>query len=236
MITSDFFHFSFSPSICIGKRGDDSLRQVVIKPAFSFGTFSCRFDWSKYNFGDMIDPTYGYIFNTMESKNRETITAPDFGTGIFAYGENFFAGLYFQHITQPEMSILSTGSPLHTKMTLYGGYLIEGYKWLGGFSLIPSFIYEHQGLSDPKEGMHRTDITLTAKYKKFRLGVGGRLGSSLVFSGGFEYKFFKLGYSYDMNATHVAGATGSTHEIVVGFNFACRKAHKKIRTLDFPAL
>jgi type IX secretion system PorP/SprF family membrane protein len=230
MLSNEFVHLSFSPSISIHwKTSEDSLRWFVVKPAINFGLLDERIDWSKYNFGDMIDPLYGYISNTQEVKNRETIMAPDFGAGMFFYGNKFFGGIYFQHITEPEVGSLFTGSPYPAKLTIHGGYLMNGYKWLGNFELIPSFIYEYQQES-------RTDLSVIAKYRKYSLGIGARPGSAFMFMAGFEYKFFKIGYSYDLSVTHAAWTVGSTHEIMIGFNFANRKEHKKIRTLDFPVL
>src|SRR4051812_4112029 len=39
MMSNEFVHLVYSPTISVGKRGEDSLRPVVIKPAFNFGMF-----------------------------------------------------------------------------------------------------------------------------------------------------------------------------------------------------
>ena len=230
MMTSDFVHFSFSPTISIGKRLNDSLRAFVIKPAISVGVVDYSINWSKVTFADMIDSRYGFIYNTNEILNIQSVSAPDFGAGMLMYGKNFFGGFYYHHFTQPDLGFLYANSPLPSRLVIHGGYLLKGYKWLGDFVLTPSFIYEQQ------ENMKMMDITLTAKYKYYILGISERFGSAVVFMTGFDCKFIKVGYAYDLNTTAAGRALGSTNEIMLGFHFACRKKYKKIRTLDFPAM
>lgn len=229
MLRSWSAKISFSPSICVGKRLDDSLRQIVIKPAISLGYVATYQNWGQVSFGDQIDPTLGFIYNTMEIKNKIWVIAPDLGAGALVYGKKFCAGFSLSHLTQPDMSFISASSPLLMRMILHGGYLLN-FKGMENFTLCPSFVYQRQA------GIQTTDITMTGTYRMFILGISERFGRAVVFMAGFQYRFFKIGYSYDLATTKAARAFGATHEIALGFNFANRKSHKKIRTLDFPAL
>lgn len=233
MITNDHFQFTISPAFSFGKRDSvTSVRKVVVKPALAFGVVQYQFDWNKYTWGDQIDPLYGFIYHGDQVRNIETVLAPDFGAGLFSYGNSFFAGLYFHHITEPSIGILYSNSPLWARMVIHAGYLLKEYNWLGKVELVPSFIYDVQNLYDGG-GRKRTELTLIAKYSKFMMGISGRFQSAFVFIVGFQHKFLKLNYAYDINLSHVRKTVGSTHEIMFGFNFACRKDIKQIRTLDF---
>ena len=222
-------YFSFSPSISVGRRVD-SLRPFVIKPAFNYGVVQYWFNWRNVSFGDMIDPMYGYIYNTNETKNQGVITAPDFGIGLLTYTENFFAGIYFHHITEPDIAFLYPNSPLPARMVLNGGYCFKDEHRLGRFALIPSIIFESQST------MNRIELSLSSNYRNFMLGISERFASSTILKVGYESKFIKVGYAYDINTTSARKGLGATHEIILNINFAYRKKSKKIVTLDFPLL
>ena len=232
MITNDHFQFTISPAFSFGWLDSvTSQRQVVVKPAIGIGIVQYAFDWSKYTWGDQIDPIYGFLYTTNETKNKEKSIRPDFGGGIFTYGEKFYGGVYIHHLFQPPIGVLYSGIPLYARAVLNGGYLLKG-DWLGKFELIPSFIFEEDHIYRNRN-IKRIELTLTAKYDKFMLGISERYQSAFVCMAGFKYDFFKIGYAYDINTTDVRKAVGSTHELFLGFNFACRKEFKKIRTLDF---
>ena len=228
-IKNDYIEATFSPHIAIGKRVD-SLRQFVIKPAFNIGYIMNSMDYSRIVYGDAMDPLHGNIYPTIEMKNKTEVAYPDFGFGILVYGENFFAGFYYHHATQPDQSYISAPSPLPARMDFHGGYILKGYKWLNGFILTPTFIYEKQGY------LKRTDLSLSATFRKYTLGISARMKSAIVFVVGFDLKFFRIGYAYDMNTTYARKAVGSTHEVVLRFRFNCREKKKKIRTLNIAGM
>ena len=226
LIKNNFIYLTFSPTISLGKRLDDSLKQFVIKPAVNVGYLNYSVDFSRLSFGDNIDPGYGFIYNSSEIQNAKTVAAPDFGAGLAVYGKTFFAGFYYHHILQPELAFLFEGSFLFSRIVFHGGYLLNK-KWLGKFTLVPSFVYEIQGSST------RTEISLSAKYKKYIFGMSEHFTSSVVFMAGFEHQFLTIRYAYDLNTTRISKIVGPTHEILLGFKFARREKLKKIRTLQF---
>ena len=44
-----------------------------------------RLDWDKLTFGDMIDPRYGYVYATQETRPNESKSFADFSAGVLAY-------------------------------------------------------------------------------------------------------------------------------------------------------
>ncbi|MBI3500172.1 MAG: PorP/SprF family type IX secretion system membrane protein [Bacteroidetes bacterium] len=227
VIKNDFVYLTYSPSISIGKRdSSDSLRPVVIKPAFNGGYVRHWFDYSQLTFGDEIDPYYGFIYGTRETQNQYIVNALDFGAGLSVYGKTFVAGFYAHHITQPDLAFVYGNGPLYMRKVFHASYLLK-CKWLGKFTLVPSCVYEAQG------NVRRTELSLSAKYDKYILGISRRFASSVVFMAGVEYKFLKVGYAYDLNTTPISKIVGATHEILLCSRFACREKKKRIRTLKF---
>ena len=227
---SDFIRMSYSPTISVGKRKDDSTRQVVIKPGVYVGIGNHYNRWDKFSWGDMIAPAYGFIYSTNEVENKNNVQFPDFGTGILVYGKQFYGGVSLAHITEPEMGFLFTGTPLPIRTIVQGGYCLQGQEWLGKFTLSPSIIYENQS------GWNMLNVTITGTRGMFIGGISGRSVGAVCLMGGVQYKFLKAGYSWAMLTSKDGSSFGSTHELTLGFNFANRKDKKKIRTLDFPAL
>jgi type IX secretion system PorP/SprF family membrane protein len=223
-LVADNVYFAYSPHISVGKKNGDSLRIFVIRPAIDIGFISYTLDWNKIVFQDTYDPYYGAIYGSSEVTNKESTAAPDIGTGMLIYGKNFSLGYYLHHATEPDMFMLSGPDALPARQELHGSYVLKDYKWLGSFVAVPSFLFTWQG------ELQKTDLSLSATYKKYTLGINARINSSFAFIAGFEHTFFKCGYAYEMNTTYAKKALGSSHEAVLSFKFLYRKEKKKIRT------
>ena len=65
-------------------------------------------NWDNLTFGDMIDPKYGFIYNTQENiaNNPSYKQFPDFSTGFVGYTENFYFGFAAHHLTQPNQGFI----------------------------------------------------------------------------------------------------------------------------------
>ncbi|TAL59716.1 MAG: type IX secretion system membrane protein PorP/SprF [Bacteroidetes bacterium] len=225
LMISDVLHLSLSPHFPVGRK-TDSLGKLVIKPAINFGYLQNIRD-TNVVYGDVIDPVYGFIFNTQDVAGISKIQSTDFGAGAMLYGQSFYAGIYFHHLTSASIGLGYDVLPIYTRMTIQSGYVLRDSAIIGKFSIMPSFIYERQGGSD------RLDLTLYARYRKFSLGTSLRLNRTMVLLMGFSHKIIKLGYSYEVNRLSTRKFFGTTHEINMSVNVAYRKERKKIRTLDF---
>jgi type IX secretion system PorP/SprF family membrane protein len=99
-------------------------RTFTISAGFEGGYQQKTIDESKLNFGDMIDPRKGFIYNTSEVLYRNTVGVPDFSAGAMGYSKNLFLGFSVDHLTQPDQSFVAGASPLPIKLTIHAGAMI----------------------------------------------------------------------------------------------------------------
>ena len=208
----------------------DISSDIAAKIGISAGVIQSKLDWDKLIFYDQLDPvtgpfkTDGTVNPTAE--NRPAILAHtlfDISTGILIFGAGFHGGLGIQHLTAPNEGILNVNPGfiigLPTRWTLHGGYeyVLEDARRDRMSSFIsPMAMFTKQG-----------------DFKQLNIGAYAALGPLIgggwfrhTFSGsdaailllGFRQDAFKVGYSYDLTVSSLAGKTGGTHEISLSLN------------------
>lgn len=210
--------------------------QVAITRTFSmaFGLEATyrqkKLDWSKLTFGDQIDPKYGFIYNTLESKNMEKVSYPDFSAGVLGYSKRFYAGFAVMHLTQPDEAFLVPGnSILPMKYTAHIGALIPLDGRYGQSNMSPNIIYQQQGdFRELNLGLYLTKGTIVG-------GLWYRNQDALVAMVGFQQDPIRMGYSYDITLSKLGIVTAGSHEISLQLLFKCRPRHKKFRTVSCPS-
>jgi type IX secretion system PorP/SprF family membrane protein len=189
-----------------------------------------KLDWSKLNFGDMIDPKYGFIYNTQEVKNQESKSYPDFSAGVLGFSKRFYAGFAVFHLTQPEESFIApSGSKLPMKYTGHAGAVVPLDGRYGESNISPNIIYQQQ--QDFRE------LNLGVYISKGPI-VGGlwyRNADAIVALVGFQQKMIKMGYSYDITVSNLGIVTAGSHEISLQLLFKCRGHRPKFRTVSCPS-
>jgi len=188
-----------------------------------------KLDWAKLNFGDMIDPKYGFIYNTMEVKNREVVSYPDFSAGVLGFSKRFYAGFAVFHLAEPEEAFLSVGSKLPMKYTGHAGAVVPLDGRYGESNMSPNIIYQQQ--QDFRE------LNLGVYISKGPI-VGGlwyRNADAVVALVGFQQKMVKMGYSYDITVSKLGIVTAGSHEISLQLLFKCRGHRPKFRTVSCPS-
>ncbi|MDG1674209.1 MAG: PorP/SprF family type IX secretion system membrane protein, partial [Flavobacteriales bacterium] len=68
-------------------------RKLSLRMALEASYFQKALDWSNLTFGDMIDPRRGFIYETQDTPRGETVKKVDFGAGLLAFTEKFYAGV-----------------------------------------------------------------------------------------------------------------------------------------------
>ena len=103
-------------------------------------------DWNKLTFGDMIDPRYGFVYNTNEVQPNTSKIFADFSAGIIGYTENFFIGFAAHHLTQPDEGFAdSVVCRLNSLDTLVSTFTLEeGESNPKKWNLSPNILYQHQ--------------------------------------------------------------------------------------------
>lgn len=186
-------------------------------------------DWSKLNFGDMIDPRRGFVYNTSEVPNVTSRTNVDFSAGLLGYSRRYFFGFAVHHITEPDEGFLGQ-SKLPMKYTGHAGAVIPlGGSRYSESNISPNLLYQKQGDFE--------QLNLGVYFTKGPI-VGGawyRNRDSFILLLGFQQDLFKFGYSYDVTVSKLTNATAGSHELSFQMQFECKPKKKKFRTVSCPS-
>lgn len=203
-------------------------REFSIKMGLQATFMQKSVDWTKLNFGDMIDPRRGFIYNTNEVPGVTNKTNVDFSAGVLGYSRKYFFGFAVHHITEPDEGFLGT-SKLPMKYTGHAGAVIP----LGGkyseSSISPNILFQkQQDFQQLNLGIYITKGPIVG-------GVWYRNADSFILLVGFQQDLFKFGYSYDVTISKLTNATAGSHELSFQMQFQCKPKKKKFRTISCPS-
>lgn len=211
----------------------DVTRKFSINAALQAGFTQKRIDFSKLTFGDMIDPRYGFIYETQEQRFGPTRSFPDFAAGLIAYTERLFVGYAAHHITQPREGFISIAK-LPMKHTAHAGVNIpfdRRRKDFGGFS--PNILYQQQ------LRFQQLNYGFYVSRGPFVGGLWFRQNfynaDSFIALIGLALPTFKFGYSYDVTVSKLSNQTAGSHELSFQMQFECRPKKKKFRAISCPS-
>ena len=191
-----------------------------------------RVDWNKLTFGDMIDPRYGFIYETQEQRPNETRNFWDFSSGIVAYSNRYYGGVAVHHMTEPQEFFITEapGSKLPMKITAHAGAIIPIAGNRDGTTYIsPNFLYQKQrDFQQYNVGFYIAKAPLVG-------GLWYRGSDSFIALVGLQQGIFKFGYSYDVTTSKLYNASAGSHENSLGLQFGCHPKKKRFRTIKCPA-
>ncbi len=193
--------------------------KIVFQPAFGMAYFQKTLDWSKLNFGDMIDERRGFVYQTQEVPGTSKKQNIDLSAGLFIYSSKYYGGIAVHHINQPDEGFIGP-SRLPLKITLHTGANLSFRKdEKKYFILSPNLLFIKQ--QDFQEYMPGIKV----KYKWAVLGINYRNEDAFIVNTGVQFRLFKLEYSYDYTVSKLTNkATGGSHEIQMTWFL---KSHKK---------
>ncbi len=215
-------------------------RFFSIKTGFQATYFQKNLDWEKLTFGDQIDPKHGFVYNTNEKQPDLKKQAVDFSVGILGYSENIYGGVAVHHLTEPDEGFISI-SKLPMKITAHVGGVINlkssarhyHRRKLEDPTLSPNLLYMQQ------QNFQQMNYGLYLNKYPFVGGMWFRQNfqnpDALILLVGFEQPMFKFGYSYDITVSKLSNASGGAHEFSFTFQFDCKPAKKRIRTINCPS-
>ena len=210
-------------------------RDFTVKAGFEASYRTLNLDWDNLTFGDMIDPTYGFIYNTDEDivNNANNVSFPDFSAGVLGYTKNMFFGVAAHHLTQPNQGFISV-SQLQRKYTAHigGNFPISRYR-NNVTTISPNFLYQKQ-----------------QEFQQFNYGiyinrgpiVGGlwtrnsvKNFDSFILMFGLVQDAFKFGYSYDITISNLRNSnTLGAHELSFTLFMPCKNRSKSFNTISCP--
>lgn len=208
-----------------------------------------KLDWDKLYFGDMIDPRYGYVYATQETRPDQSKSFADFSAGILAYSSKFYGGVAVNHLTQPDEAFIVEGSSeLPMKITAHVGAMLpigetKVYKYAAsrdeGTYISPNLLYQQQAsFNQLNIGVYVLKSPIIGGlWYRGNFGKESFISSeSFIALIGVQKGLFKFGYSYDVTVSKLTNnATAGSHEVSFGMQFECRPKKKRFRTISCPS-
>lgn len=207
--------------------------QLYIRTGLEANFISKRLAWDKLIFLDQIDIETGPYDNngnanpTNETQPNLSINYFDFGFGSMIYTPYFYGGIALKHINAPEEGFLrinNTFGELPMRLTLHAGGQIplnSHNKYKKEAFISPNVLFTKQ------RQFHQLNVGAYAKYDVFLGGMWFRHtfsnSDAVIFMLGFEKKFFKIAYSFDLTVSKLSMASGGAHEISLILNFENKK-------------
>lgn len=211
--------------------------ELEVRLGAEAGLHQTNLDWDKLIFPDQIDPLGG--IGTDNGEVRPEVTSKsnlDVSAGLLLLSEKFYIGGAMKHLTSPSEGILLVNDNISRGLpplyVLHGGTELivkKGNKLHPPSFISPNFLFVSQG-----------------PYKQLNVGAYAGMGS-IFFGGWFRHTFrnadaailmagfregvFKMGLSYDVTVSGLAGRSGGTFELTLGLlldkNESLRKKKKR---------
>jgi type IX secretion system PorP/SprF family membrane protein len=210
----------------------------VFSPGLSFGYGINGIDRNKLSLGDGLEFDGASIDPELNKLSNQAYF--DFGSGFILYSRNLWLGAAFQHMTQPNLSVLGDVSRLPMKTSIHGGAklsLYNGPRTLAKVSyLTPSFIFRTQGKSfnqlDLGINYHIDPVSVGVWYrgKPFQKTVINSIAQdAIILSLGMYFKNLTIGYSYDFTISELQTAAGGAHEISIIYEFVAKPLNRSVK-------
>jgi type IX secretion system PorP/SprF family membrane protein len=213
-------------------------RFFSIKAGFQASYFQKSIDWEKLTFGDQIDPRYGFVYYTAETKpNNLTKGTTDFSAGLLGYGESIYGGVAVFHLTQPNEGFFSV-SKLPMRIVGHIGGIIDlqhhrRRRKIEDPTLSPNLLFmKQQDFEQMNYGLYLNKYPLIGGLW-FRQGFQNP--DAFIALIGLQTSVVKIGYSYDVTVSKLSNATGGSHEVSFALQFPCHQKKKRIRAINCPS-
>ncbi len=149
---------------------------------------------------------------------NQNVLVPNFGTGIYYYTKNFYAGVSIPTIIDYDPSKAISLELQNAPRIVRHYFFTSGYAYevTANLMLKPSFLIRYVD-NAPVQG----DINLNALIaQKLWLGVSYRTSASVLGIIEFQVKNnFKIGYAYDYQYTELNTYSAGSHEIILSYDF-----------------
>jgi type IX secretion system PorP/SprF family membrane protein len=211
--------------------------KIVFSPGLYFGYGINGIDRSKLQLGDGLE--YNGISLDPDLQKLGNQQYFDFGAGAIFYSRSLWLGAAFQHMNQPNITLLNDVSRLPMKVTIHGGArltLASGPREQDRASyLTPSFIFRKQDVITQLDfglNYHIDPISIGVWYrgKPFQTNyIGTTNQDALIFALGLYLSNFTVGYSYDFSISELSTTSGGAHEISIVYEFVAKPLHKGVK-------
>lgn len=201
-------------------------RKVFIRPALQVGWVNHAVDYSRLVFGDQL--ARGGTVGTFESMDGTSVSYVDLAGGALFFTPNYWLGISWHHLNRPNQSLLLNESRVPMRFSMHGGYrmslrtpVIKEHPQ----SVVFAFNYRSQ------EKYDQLDVGAYFERDPFFAGIwfrgipimkayapGYANNDAVALLVGFKVNDLRIGYSYDITISRLAGHSGGAHELTLGYD------------------
>ncbi|TXB63665.1 type IX secretion system membrane protein PorP/SprF [Vicingus serpentipes] len=211
-------------------------RKLFVKAGIKYSYTFRGIDKNELLFADQI--IRDGANETVENFSDQRISYFDGSTGFLLYSSEFWFGFSFDHLTQPEQSLISGKTKLPLKTSIHGGYkflIDEGYGDDEGSNIMVTFNYKKQQYWNQLDlGVYynKNVLVLGAWYRgiPFIKNYSISDNDAIVLLAGIDNKGFKFAYSYDITLSKLEiNNSGGSHELSLIYEYPYKKKKRKKR-------
>ncbi len=188
-----------------------------------------RIKWNDLTFSDMINPYTGF-YNNFDVPNSTAEASPqklntyggDAGFGFLLFNSVFYAGFSIRNAIMPKESFYTqSNSRTPFRIIAHAGANFNikhamSYKY--NIFISPNVLFANQGKNAQFNVGVMSGISLFYFGAWFRYAMRNPDATIIVL--GIRKGKFRLGYSYDITVSKMAGQTGGSHELSLIFNWS----------------
>src|SRR5690606_474005 len=154
-------------------------RKFSIRAGFQGTIVQKAIDISNLRFGDMIDSRRGFVYQSQEQINSESVLYPDFSFGMLGFSKKTYFGFAVHHLTTPDEGLIDE-SKLPRRYTVhFGGKFSFGLRHEDMF-WSPNIIYQQQGTAE------EINLGLYVSKGPIVFGLWNRIGDAFTAMLGIE--------------------------------------------------
>ncbi|MEO8590848.1 MAG: type IX secretion system membrane protein PorP/SprF [Flavobacteriales bacterium] len=206
-------------------------RKVFLRPALQVGWVNHAVDYSRLVFGDQL--ARGGTVGTYESMQGTSIGYADLAGGLLFFSPKMWAGVSLHHLNRPNQSLLLNEARMPMKFSMHGGYRMTVRTPVireHAQNLVFAFNFRSQEKYDQLDiggyferdpfymGLWYRGVPL---FKRYAPGYANN--DAIAALVGVIINDLRVGYSYDITISRLAGQSAGAHEITLGYELADRR-------------
>lgn len=210
-------------------------RDLTVRAGVQASFYQKSIDFSKLTFSDMIEPRVGFVNQTSEPIPNQSISFPNFSTGVLAYTQKYYGGIAIHNLIEPNQSFYRStapGSTLPRRYTMHAGMTIPIGGVRSNFTISPNMLFMVQ------KQFTQLNFGFYLNKSSFVTGLWWRQtrpnSDALMVLVGFKTGTFKFGYSYDLTVSDARVAATGSHEITCGIELKCNSRSGRPKMLTCP--
>ena len=173
--------------------------------------------WTDITSDGVVTP--GQTGSSLDIENTR-VSKFDANFSVMVYNDDFWGGVTFDHLLQPNISFTDVQDKVGLKTTVFGGYRITyqpSYRGTEPKTVTLSVNYKHQYQFNQLElgaSWYYYPIEVGVSYRGLFFKVAGELNNTdaVIPNLGINIGPFRLGYSYDLTVSEFSSFGNGAHE------------------------